>query len=61
MLGVSSFIKQDLESIMPDRFIFTEDRDYADYIYLRTDLSTLVGKKFQPKRNHIKKFKNPYP
>ncbi len=61
MLGVSSFMKQDLENIMPDRFIFTDDRDYADYIYLRTDLSTLIGKKYQPKRNHINKFKNTYP
>lgn len=61
MLGISSFMKEDLEAIMPNRFIFTEDRDYADYIYLRTDLSNLVGKKFQPKRNHINKFKNTYP
>lgn len=61
MLGISSYMKQDLEEIMPGRFIFTNDRDYADYIYLRTDLSTLVGKKFQPKRNHINKFKNNYP
>ncbi len=61
MLGISSFMKDDLEAIMPDRFCFTTDRDYADYIYLRTDLSTLVGKKFQPKRNHINKFKNNYP
>lgn len=61
MLGVSSFMKQDLENIMPDRFIFTADRDYADYIYLRSDLSTLIGKKYQPKRNHINKFKNTYP
>ncbi len=61
MLGVSTFMKQDLEEIMPDRFIFTDDRDYADYLYLRSDLSTLSGKKYQPKRNHINKFKNTYP
>ena len=40
--------------ILPEQFTFTEDRDYADYIYLRSDLSTLKGKKFQAKRNHIK-------
>ena len=61
MLGVSMFMKQDLEAIMPERFIFTENRDYADYIYLRSELSSLVGKKFQAKRNHINKFRNTYP
>ena len=45
----------------PDRFNFVSDRDYADYIYLRSDLSTLKGKKFQPKRNHLNKFRNNYP
>lgn len=61
MLGISSYMKEDLERIMPDRFIYTDDRDYADYIYLRSDLVTLSGKKYQPKRNHINKFKNTYP
>ena len=37
------------------------DRDYFDYVYLRTDLATLRGKKYQPKRNHINKFKTAYP
>ncbi len=45
----------------PEQFTFTEDRDYADYIYLRSDLSTLKGKKFQAKRNHINRFRNTYP
>ena len=53
MLGVCSNMRADLEAILPEQFTFTEDRDYADYIYLRSDLSTLKGKKFQPKRNHI--------
>ena len=51
----------DLEAILPERFIFTEDRAYADYIYLRSDLATLKGKKFQAKRNHINRFRNTYP
>lgn len=61
MLGISTYMKEDLERIMPDRFMFTDDRDYADYIYLRSDLTTLSGKKYQPKRNHINKFKSTYP
>ena len=47
-------------SFMPGKFQFTADRDYADYLYLRTDLATLAGKKFQSKRNHVNKFKRTY-
>lgn len=61
MLGVCSNMRADLETILPEQFTFTEDRDYADYIYLRSDLSTLKGKKFQAKRNHINRFRNTYP
>lgn len=60
MLGVCSCMREELEDIMPEQFTFTADRDYADYIYLRTDLATLKGKKFQAKRNHINKFRNTY-
>lgn len=49
MLGVCSCMRAELETILPEQFTFTEDRDYADYIYLRSDLSTLKGKKFQAK------------
>ena len=59
-LGVCSCMREELENIMPGQFTFTADRDYADYIYLRTDLATLKGKKFQAKRNHINKFRNTY-
>lgn len=61
MLGACSCMREDLESIAPGQFTFTADRDYADYIYLRSDLATLKGKKFQSKRNHINKFRNTYP
>lgn len=61
LLGVCTSMCADLEAMMPGRFQFTSDRDYADYLYLRTDLATLSGKKFQPKRNHVNKFKRTYP
>lgn len=61
MLGACSCMREELESIAPGQFTFTADRDYADYIYLRSDLATLKGKKFQSKRNHINKFRNTYP
>lgn len=61
ILGVCAGMRSELEASMPDQFVFTADRDYADYIYLRSDLATLSGKKFQAKRNHINRFRNSYP
>lgn len=60
MYGVCKENCEELESLFPGKFVFTSDRDYSDYLYLRSDLSTLSGKKFQPKRNHINKFRNNY-
>ncbi len=60
LLGVCSECVAQIEQFMPGEFEFTADRDYADYIYLRTDLIELKGKKFQPKRNHINKFRKEY-
>ncbi len=61
MLGVCTDCKEKLEEIAPGKFQFQTDRNYADYIYLRSDLTTLRGKKFQSKRNHTNKFRNLYP
>lgn len=60
LLGICSGMCSELETFMPGKFQFTADRDYADYLYLRTDLATLAGKKFQAKRNHLNKFKRTY-
>lgn len=60
MLGVCSDMCDELEQLMPGQFSFTTNRDYADYLYLRSELSTLAGKKFQAKRNHVNKFKRTY-
>jgi hypothetical protein len=40
--------------------IITEDRDNFDYLYLRTDLAELTGKKFHKKRNLVNLFTNTY-
>lgn len=37
-----------------------EDRDNFDYLYLRTDLAKLPGKKYHKKRNHVHIFLNNY-
>ena len=50
-----------MEESMPGAFTYTIDRDKSDYLYLRERLVTLTGKKLQPKRNHISKFKRTYP
>ena len=49
-----------LEEAMPGQFLYETDRDWFEYIYSTQDLITLVGKKYQPKRNHINKFKRTY-
>jgi len=49
-----------LEAAMPGKFIYEKGRNWYEYIYLSEDLIKLVGKKYQPKRNHINKFKRTY-
>jgi hypothetical protein len=60
MYGVCNNMKDEIEKLMPGKFCFSSNRDYVDYIYLRTDLAELKGKKFQPKRNHANKFYKTY-
>jgi hypothetical protein len=60
ILGVTPDSKNKINALFPDRFTGLVERNYFDYIYLREDLATLKGKKFQPKRNHINKFKKQY-
>ena len=60
LLGICRDMCSEVEAFMPGQFRFTADRDYADYLYLRSDLATLSGKRFQPKRNHVNKFKRTY-
>lgn len=60
ILGVTPESKNDLDTLYSGSFTYIKERDYFDYIYLREDLITLKGKKFQAKRNHINKFKSRY-
>lgn len=47
-----------LRKYTPERFAFSASRDYADYIYAADDLRNLPGRRYQPKRNHINRFRN---
>lgn len=50
-----------LQNAFPDKFIITEDRNSFDYVYKVNELTSLSGKKFHSKKNHINKFKKLYP
>lgn len=54
--SLNSDQKQFLEKEYPDRFLFKEDRDAGDYVYLSENLANLKGKKLSSKRNHINRF-----
>jgi hypothetical protein len=60
MLGVTPESKEVLNTLFPNSFAYIQERNYYDYIYRREDLVNLTGKKFQPKRNHINKFRKLY-
>lgn len=56
--SVLSPVKEKLEN---RGIVFEEDRDNFDYLYLRSDLAELAGKKFHKKKNHVNNFLNTYP
>ena len=60
ILGITSISKAILDEVYPGGFTFDSDPSYFDYIYLREDLINLTGKKYQPKRNHINRFRKQY-
>ena len=43
-----------------DLYIFVEDENSFDYVYLRDNLAYLPGKKYHSKRNHISSFSKKY-
>lgn len=58
LMGLTAPMREEIERLMPGRYSFTPVRNSFDYIYDREDLATLKGKKFQPKRNFISRFKS---
>ena len=51
-------VRNDLEE---RGIVLTEDRDNFDYLYNRSDLAELSGKKFHKKKNHVNNFLKSYP
>jgi len=49
-----------LDDACPQQFVYKTSRSWSEYIYNSDDLITLAGKKLQPKRNHINKFRRTY-
>ncbi len=60
IIGLTEQGRKTLDEVHHDNFAFHSDRDYEDYIFSRSDLEGLVGKRFQPKRNFINQFTKLY-
>ncbi|MEG1737182.1 MAG: phosphatidylglycerol lysyltransferase domain-containing protein [Odoribacter sp.] len=60
LYGVLPDMQQVLDRLFPEVFEYRSNRDHFDYLYLRRDLAELRGKDYQPKRNHINKFRKSY-
>lgn len=61
MNGITPDEKDFLQKEFPDSFVFSTTEDSYDYVYDIENLSTLAGKKYHGKRNHINKFYENYP
>jgi hypothetical protein len=49
------------EKLQKEGIVLKEDRDNFDYLYYRTDLAELAGKKYHKKKNHVNHFLHTYP
>ncbi len=61
LMGLRTEDCTQLEQCCPMQFAFDRSRSMSDYIYRREDLARLSGKHYQPKRNHINRFRAHYP
>lgn len=61
LLGVDCGRREELETLYPGRFRFTENRNAFDYLYDVNRLADLGGKKLQSKRNHCNRFEQNHP
>ncbi len=54
--GLTAETKAILESLFPEKFRYTLNRDGSDYLYDTKKFIALQGKKYHKKRNHLKQF-----
>lgn len=53
-------LEDQINQLDSEKYQFTTNRDYAEYLYLSDELINLTGKKFHAKRNHINRFNSLY-
>lgn len=61
LFGVTESYVRMLQDAFTGKFEYKYDDSYNDYIYLVSKMSTLSGKKYHGKRNHITNFKKNNP
>ena len=61
LYGMKAEEAAQLQSQYADRMTVQPLRNSAGYLYLRERLASLAGRKLQPKRNHVNKFRSLYP
>lgn len=61
LYGVSEAHKAQLETLFPQKFEFSCSPDESDYIYARSDLQKLSGRKYHKIRNHLSHFHRQFP
>ncbi len=61
LIGLCERGRMALCGTLCEHFALYSARSEEDYIYSRSDLESLPGRRFQPKRNHINNFKAKYP
>jgi hypothetical protein len=60
LFSITDDMRDLIEQFMPGEFVYTENRDYCDYIYRAAELINLTGRKFHAKRNFINRFTRQY-
>ncbi|MCK9479917.1 MAG: phosphatidylglycerol lysyltransferase domain-containing protein [Firmicutes bacterium] len=58
--GLTKDMKDELETLYPNKYTITPMRDYFDYVYSVSQLISLSGKDLHSKRNHVNSFMRTY-
>ena len=59
--GITDEGREILENFYPGRFRYHCDEAAFDYVYSIDDLADLAGKKYDGKRNHLRRFRDAFP